>query len=207
MALNVKGFLRGLPAFKSFSDEELHVLTGVLRAKQVDADQQLFKTGSPGVACFIVMEGKLRQQMERLGSLHTLSLHGPGDLLGHIELLDHGRRSASCVAVEASTVLELHRNEFDMLVGTASSLGFRFLDLLTSLVVTQLRAANEQLTGLASKEHRAARPRSPNDPAVQDVFKNVTKQTSSASLDAIDLLEDVEVVIPDAEKYKHWKPR
>lgn len=207
MGANIKAFLRSLPGFASFRDEELHVLTGVLRAKPVAVDDVLYKAGTPGMACYIVMQGKLRQQVERLGTLQTLSSHGPGDLLGHIELLDHGKRSATCVAVSDSVVLELHRNEFDMLLGTATALGFRFLDLLTILVVTQLRRSNEQLTTLATKEHRSTRPRAPTDPAVQEVFRDVAKQTSSASLDGIDLLKDVEVIVPDAERYKHWKPR
>jgi len=109
---------------------------------------------------------------------------GAGDFVGQMAVLDGGKRSATCTAIEPTTVLYLGRDELDLLVRGRSSFALKFLEALTRMLVAQLRYANRRLLALA--ERRA--------PADDDALRALAQHTFGVSLTGID---DMEVVVPD----------
>ena len=201
MGSKYEPFLRSLKIFHGFSPEELGIFMGILREQKLRRDEILFREGQKGNACYIIVDGAIRVSVERGGLTEQLAVLPPGALFGQVALIDGGRRSATCAADELSTVLAMDRNEFDLLFSSGSSFAFKFIDLLTRILVGQLRNANTRLAEVAVRESAAQTPRLPTDPELQRFFKELATQTSSIRLDDPSLAE-MEVVIPASEIYK-----
>ena len=194
-----RSFVQGLKFFGGFSDAEIDVFMGVLRERRLAEGQYLFEQGSPGNACYIIVSGAIQVTLGARGNEKSVALLVPGDLFGQVALIDGGRRSANCVATVRSVLLELGRNEFDLLFNSGSSFAFKFLDLLTHILVRQLRSANGRLAEAASREVAAPEPSSIEDDEIQAFFKDLAKRTSAVSQDDVDL-DGVRVVYSEADK-------
>jgi CRP-like cAMP-binding protein len=91
-----------LPAFRRFSRAELDELLGYMHMLKIDRRVSIFREGDPAESCFITVRGAVQAQIERPGWVQKLGLSGPGQMFGHVALLDAGPRSASCVSRERS---------------------------------------------------------------------------------------------------------
>ncbi len=196
-----RDFIRGQKLFAGFSDSELDVLMGIFRRQTLEDGKPVFREGRPGNACFIVVEGRIKVTIGHGDKMQELAKLPPGTIFGQVALIDGGRRSAGCWADGPTTVLGLDRNEFDLMFRSGSTFAFKFLDVLTRILVGQLRNANTRLVEVASKEKEAAQPRDAADPEMQDFFKQVATQTNSFRVDDFDL-DDVEVVHSVADQQR-----
>ncbi len=79
--------------------EELHAATA----------DQLTAEGDPGDEFFVVVSGgvKVTRNGRKVAAL------GPGEYFGEMSLLDDGPRSATVVATQDTTLLAIHRGDFD----------------------------------------------------------------------------------------------
>jgi CRP-like cAMP-binding protein len=191
--------LSSLKVFPGFEPEELEAFAGVLLPVRLAADEVLFREGQRGDACYVVAEGKLRVWVEREADVHDLAVLTRGDFFGQMALLDGGKRSATVSAMGPAVVLKLSRSEFDLVFQSGSSFAFKFVDVLTRILVVQLRNANRRLLAAAGGE--PVTPRATHDPAVQKVLKEVTAQTMAYGLSDVDP-DDLEVVVPDGLRYR-----
>ena len=79
--------------------EELHAAAGVQLTAEGDAGDEFFLVVSGGV--------KVTKHGRKVAAL------GPGECFGEMSLLDDGPRSATVVTTEDSTLLAIHRGDFD----------------------------------------------------------------------------------------------
>lgn len=194
-------FLRGLPLFKGFTDAELNVLMGICRLQHLQPDQLVFREGQVGNACYITVEGRVRVSIGSGAAEQELAKLPAGTLFGQVALIDGSRRSATCAADGPTTVLGIDRNEFDLMFRSGSSFAFKFLDVLTRILVGQLRNANSRLVEVASKEQQAETPRGADDPDIQSFFKELATSTNAMRVDDFNL-DDVEVVQSEADRHR-----
>ena len=82
-----------------------------------------------------------------------LGVHSDGEFFGEMALLDEGPRSATVRAEEATTVLEIARNDFETLIFKSPVLAFSIMRELSSrlretaaLLISHLQHKNRQLT-------------------------------------------------------------
>lgn len=143
-----------LKAFAGFDTAEVDALAGVLKARRVAAGAALFREGEAADGCYLVADGRVQVTILRHGRAEQLAMLGRGDFIGQMAVLDGGRRSASCNAVEDSTVLYLGRDEFDLLVRGGSSFALELLDAIARMLVARLRYANRRLPALAEPIYR-----------------------------------------------------
>ena len=80
-------------------------------AKRFDAQpfEPIIREGEHGQDMFVVAAGRLRVLKSGGGNDEELATLEPGDSFGEIALLDSGPRSASVVAITASTLLRFER--------------------------------------------------------------------------------------------------
>ena len=200
MGLDVnRDFVRGLKLFASFTEHEIDALMGVLRERPMNPDEPLFRQGQPGRACYIIRDGKIRVTIGQDDAEQELAVLGAGDLFGQVALIDGGRRSANCIAYGTTVLLALDRNEFDLVFRSGSSFAFKFMDVITRILVGQLRGANKRLADVAAKEEAADDPRAASDPEMQSFFKDLAVRTDSFRADDFDL-DDINVVYSEADK-------
>ena len=202
-----RAFIRGLPLLRSLDDGEIDTLVMNLVERRLKIGEQIFSEGDRGDACYFIVRGSLSVSIERNGGRHDLATLGAGQIFGHLALLDRGRRSATCTAAERTVILALCNSAFHKISGTATPLGFKLLELITKLLSSQLRAANTRLADLAARERQAEAPRSVHDPAVKQELSEVASYVHSLKLGDIDLLNDVEVVVSEADKYRNYRTR
>ncbi len=198
-------FVRGLKLFEGFTNGEIDVLMGVLRPERLQAEDPVFVQGRLGNACFVVVRGSIRVTLGLGANAQEVATLGQGTLFGQVALIDGGRRSANCIAAEPAVIMRLDRNEFDLLFNSGSSIAFKFLDVLTRILVGQLRNANERLADVATKEQQADKPRSADDDEVQSFLKDLATRTQAFRSDDLDL-GDVQVVVSEADKARRPPP-
>ena len=191
-------FVRSLDYFKGFSEKEINVLLGVLRMQPLRDGQSLFRQGQVGNAVYFIVAGKIRVTIGAGEDEEDLATLGRGDLFGQVALVD-GRRSANCTADGDTVVLALDRNEFDLLFNSGSTFAFKFLDIISRILVGQLRGANQRLAEVASREQAKEQPSLPSHPDVQDFLKSVALQTGTFKLEDFSL-DEIQVVYSDADQ-------
>jgi CRP-like cAMP-binding protein len=99
--------------FAGLSIDELDELTSRLRPRRYARGETLFLEGDPGTSLCIIDKGRVKLGLTSAeGREIILDLLGPGDVFGELALLDGEPRSANAIAVEASDVLLLARDEF-----------------------------------------------------------------------------------------------
>ena len=192
-------FLSSLAFFQGFEPKEMDVLLGVLRLQRLDPDQYLFKQGMKGNACYILAQGSIRVTLGAPPNEEELAVLPVGALFGQVALIDGGGRSANCIAAEPSVVMALDRNEFDLLFRSGSTFAFKFLDVLTRILVGQLRNANTRLGEVAKVQGAKALPQLNSEPAMQEFFKDVMTKTDSFKQGDFDL-GDVQVVYSESDR-------
>lgn len=123
-------FVRSLPLFQKFTDEELNQLLDNMKEWKIQRNNILFSEGEPGRSCFLLVKGSIEVSVNHGGKNFRLAICGPGSLLGEVSLIHLGLRSATCVANEDIMVLELSKKEFNYLFNSYSSLSYKFLEVI-----------------------------------------------------------------------------
>jgi CRP-like cAMP-binding protein len=100
---------------------------------------RVFSEGDPADSAYLVAQGGAAV----IRGATTLSELSPGTLLGLVALLDHGPRSATCVARGDTRLLRLSRADFELLFNASNRFAFDIVDLISKQLVAHLRATNE----------------------------------------------------------------
>jgi CRP-like cAMP-binding protein len=190
-----------LKVFQGFTPAELDAIAKVLKPERLAVGTVLFREGDRATGCYIVLDGRVRVSLERGGKPKQLAMLGRGELIGQMALLDGSRRSATCTAAEASVVLKLDREEFDMLFRSGASFALKFVDSVTRMLVSQLRFATRQLATMNDAGQRAsAVPTVPGKKAKTTDLRRDLIQVARGTLDCtVDGcgVDDVELVTPE----------
>ncbi|MEZ4471294.1 MAG: cyclic nucleotide-binding domain-containing protein [bacterium] len=137
-----------LPLFKDLTPAELQLLSKHLRIRKLAPFQDLFLEGERATGCFVVLGGDV-EVFKRLpdGREERLTLLAPGALVGHLSLVDHRPRSATCKSgIGGARLLELGRDEFDLLFNARNTFAFKILDHVVNDLAGRLRETNERLS-------------------------------------------------------------
>lgn len=104
--------LAGVELFEHLGEDDRARLAESIRAKVLKAGDVLFRTGDPGEALFIVLDGEIELFIrDNAGQKIPLTIAGPGQLFGELALLDRGPRTATAEALTDSELLSLSRDD------------------------------------------------------------------------------------------------
>ena len=105
--------LRNVSLFSSLDERELDRLIQSTTTRRLAAKEVLFRKGDSGNQLFWVLTGTLKVTgVGTDGKDVVFRLMRPGEVVGEIALLDGEPRSATVAAVEATTLVTLHRRDF-----------------------------------------------------------------------------------------------
>ena len=123
----------------------------VLQPLRLPAGTRVFGQGEAGDRLLLITAGQARSSL-RLpnGSEQTLSVSGPGDLVGEIALLTGARRAATVTAVTPLLGWTLDRHAFDMLRWDPREAAIAVVQRLVALTTARLRAHCTQIGGPAA---------------------------------------------------------
>jgi CRP-like cAMP-binding protein len=150
--------LRALPLFQALTPHEFDLLQQHLRPLFAGAGEILFEEGDPGRSCYIIVTGEIGVYKQLPGHTGTgpegrskVATLEPGAMVGHMALIDNKPRSATCKVETGDTLLlELGREEFEMLFTAKTPFAFKIIDRLAIDLVSSLR----RTTALLQKAHR-----------------------------------------------------
>lgn len=108
--------LEDIEFFKLLDEADRRALAEVVDLIKLDDNQTLFRAGEPGESLFLVRAGEIEIFIkDTAGQKIILDITRPGDFFGEIALLDAGPRSATAIALTASELIELDREDLMLL--------------------------------------------------------------------------------------------
>ncbi len=116
---------------------------------RMDSDEVLCAEGDKGDYLYFLLQGEVRVlKRGPTGEDQELARISAPALFGHMSLIDHSARSATCVAAVPCLLLTLHRKSYAQLLTEPSARGTALRRLLLSSLTRQLEAGNARLHGL-----------------------------------------------------------
>jgi CRP-like cAMP-binding protein len=99
--------LQAMPIFGAIRTEVLQLLVEHSATVDVPKGAFFFRENDAAESLFVLESGRVAILKQWNGEDHLLAHMGPGDCFGEMALMDFAPRSASALATEASTALEL----------------------------------------------------------------------------------------------------
>jgi len=119
MPSRVLELLRSMDLFTELDDHELGKITRLLKELKIAENEVIFNQGDPGDALYIVLQGRVRiATTDSFGRERVLAFYGPGEFFGDMAVLTGDPRSATAGASSDVRLLQLRKDDFDVLVAT-----------------------------------------------------------------------------------------
>jgi len=126
-------FLKQVPLCAHLADQELIGFSQDLKLREYAKGQTIFEQGDPGHSLYIVLHGKVRVfRLTPSGLETTLTILGPGDLIGEFAVIDQQPRSASARAIGKCALLQMSAETFFRYVREGSNLALGLMDVLVA---------------------------------------------------------------------------
>jgi CRP/FNR family cyclic AMP-dependent transcriptional regulator len=138
--------LKNVPLFNTLPENQLTLLTQVLKREHFSKHQIIFSAGEKTEMLYAVISGRIKVAMgDDQGKEVVLAMLGPGEYFGEMALLDGGSRSANVIAVEACELLSLSKIEFTKFLEN----NFSMTMMVIRGLVKRLREADKKISSLA----------------------------------------------------------
>ena len=135
--------------FRNLTVADLRRLGELLHRKTFPAGKSLMTVDQTGEVVYFILSGAVKVHIEQEdGSDVSISILGPGEIIGEMSALDQTNRSASVITIEKTTLLWVDRETFRRYVMAIPALAAD----LACTISSRLRSANEQIQSLATVE-------------------------------------------------------
>ena len=119
MSSRVIELLSSMDLFADLGDSEVGKIARLLKEHKVSENEIIFNQGETGDALYIVLQGRVRiASTDSFGRERVLAFYGPGEFFGDMAVLTGAPRSASATASTDVRLLQLRKDDFDVLVAT-----------------------------------------------------------------------------------------
>lgn len=136
-------------ALMQLSLVEARVVVGYMHPKQIDAGVTFIREGDAKHNDFmlLLLEGDVtvENMAVRKAEPVTISVQGPGSLIGEVGLLDAAPRSASCTANSSVRCAVLTREALERLIDDQPRISAKFLLAVSARVAARLRETSKKL--------------------------------------------------------------
>ena len=143
------GFLRGLPLFQFFSDDQLQLLAFNCSHRTYDDGQLLFRKDDQALSAFVIISGAVDLVGDSGGQLHGAGQFGPGTVIGEAATIVRTQRPASARAVGDVEAMEVPRSVFLRVLREYPEIADKIRQVMASrfgAFVTDLKAVQARFT-------------------------------------------------------------
>jgi len=134
----------------------------VKRLLQVEAGETIIKEGDVGESAYLIEDGEVEVSRAKDDQKVVLATLGKGEIFGEMSMIDDCPRGATITATTATTLSELHRDEFLDNLKDEPEFAIRFL----RTIFERLRDANIKVLQLEQADAKAGvTPAAPSSPA------------------------------------------
>lgn len=148
--MDIKQFLKTLPAFESFSAADIDALSEQLTVSSHPAGHVFIAQGQQGDALYLLVEGTIQSVHvdEATGNQQeSRDLHA-GEMFGLLSLIEDMPAGWGSVAKDAVTVAELSQQAFGGLFRTAPPIAHHLQYMVAVQLARDLQARNKELREL-----------------------------------------------------------
>jgi CRP/FNR family transcriptional regulator/CRP/FNR family cyclic AMP-dependent transcriptional regulator len=108
----IKDLLASIPLFEGLSSTDLDIVAQRIRPRRYKEDDTIFHKDDPGVALYVIVEGKVKIHNESPdGADCIICILSEGDFFGDLAMIDGGPRSADATTLQPSELLMLTRDD------------------------------------------------------------------------------------------------
>ena len=138
--------LQSVPIFSDLSPADLNKIAERMIQRTYTKGQMILLEDDLGQTFFVIAEGSVKiTRLSDDGREVILAMLGESDFFGEMSLLDGAGRSANVVALEASEILTLSRNDFLEILQDYPKISISLLDELTQ----RIRKSDQQIESLS----------------------------------------------------------
>ena len=138
--------LQSVPIFSELSRSDLNKIAERMVQRAYTKGQMILLEDDLGQTFFVIAEGSVKiTRLSDAGREVILAMLGESDFFGEMSLLDGAGRSANVVALEASEVLTLARNDFLDILQQYPKISISLLEELTQ----RIRKSDQQIESLS----------------------------------------------------------
>jgi CRP/FNR family transcriptional regulator, cyclic AMP receptor protein len=119
--------LSQVPLFAGLSRAHLRQVAALAEEVRYSPGRMIVRTGSPGVAFYVIVEGRAKVLRGKIASAKGTWELGPGGFFGEMALLDGGPRTASVVAETPLTTVRIERAGFRKLLRDEPDIALKLL--------------------------------------------------------------------------------
>ncbi len=141
--MNKREELARVPLFAKLEPRFLDRLAELSVPKTYPADTLLIKEGTVGLGMFVITSGRVEVYKGEGDQRTTLSIQGPGSIVGEMALIDEQYRSANVRSLEPTECLLLSRDAFNTLMRQDSDIALAIMSVLAERIRTTLGKIHE----------------------------------------------------------------
>ena len=174
--------LSTLPIFSDIPQEALPSIAGMLQEESFKAGQRVIQEGDPADFFYILRSGEMevRKTIDRETGKHkTLAILEEGDIIGEMAIFGKEVRAADIVTLKDSLLWRVDFKDFLNLLNTDHKIGLQLLKAMTAMLISRLRAVNQELTTLYEVSRIISSTRQIED-LTGRVFEQVMRDIRSA---------------------------
>src|ERR1051325_3608950 len=133
----------------------------MITARQYGAGEVIFLENDIGETAYVIESGRVEVLKNLDGNNVHIAYIGPSEPFGEMSMIDEKPRSATVVAVEKTTVRELHRDQFLETLQTQPDIAISFLKILFERLreadasILQLHRSHPELLQLSPRQGRS----------------------------------------------------
>jgi CRP/FNR family cyclic AMP-dependent transcriptional regulator len=144
--------LRHVPLFSLLDDDELAILAQQVELRDFAAKQRIYKAGDSGDRAFVMLAGLVQVTLlDEDGQEVTFSEPRHGDFFGFASMLEGSTHQTTAVAMEATSCLEVDRNDIEALLTKKPLAGLDMLTVLAREIHLAQRVISERANRSANE--------------------------------------------------------
>lgn len=155
--------------FKDLTDRELRFVEGIVHVRRFHPGEAVFRQGEVGVGMYIIAKGRIEIFVSDNSQLPAneegreifITQLTPGDFFGELSLVEeNGRRSASALARDESTLIGFFKPDLMEILSRSPSTGVKIVSRLAEVLGRRLKETTDKVSELrqALKELREPPP-------------------------------------------------
>lgn len=136
--------------FSFLTTDEMGELIPYLEFREWQPSEIVMKNGDPGDFMGFLVEGKLAVKMEAIfpDKYILVAVLERGSMVGEVSVVEEGDRHATVVAMEKSRLLILSRENMELMLKQAPSLGLKLFRRIIHVLGHRLGKASDRLSRL-----------------------------------------------------------
>ncbi len=155
-SFDYRAFLGLLPLFHGFDAPEIEEAVAEARVFELPRGAWIFVEEHLAENCYAVVRGAVEVTDRGDGVDRRIAVLGPGQLVGHMALLDQGTHGASARAREDCALLEWDREAFKRLYQGSGGTTVKLMQAIQRNLLGSIQRTNTRLTRLISHAQLAA---------------------------------------------------